>query len=156
MADASVEWPVDIDKLSKGDSIPPEVLGPFFGDSYGSHVYQRKLMAFVADLEVALVSKGKKFVLRCRQGSAAILTDLEASVYTQARFDSHVFGLMRANRRTKRVDATNLPPDERERLSRAVVVQGAVLSVMTRTLADLKAVPYQRNIPLAFDDKASA
>lgn len=140
-------WPVDIDALSKGDSIGSEILAEFFGVEYGSQVYQLRLAGFVQKLEVALWAKGKQYVLRCSQGSVSILTDTEAAEYTQARFGAHYRGLRRSHRRAAVVDRSRLADDARNRHDRALVVQGGMLAAASRAVVELKAVPYERNTP---------
>lgn len=142
-----IEWPVEIEELSKGDEIGPEVLSPWFGEDFGTNRYQLLLSNFVEKLSSALVAIGKRYVLRCRQGSAAILTDQEAAIYTQERFGAHFRGLHRSNLRAKYVDQRQLDAGERRRHEHSLLVQGAILHGADDAKKKVEPTVYQRRNP---------
>lgn len=153
---AVAEWPIELGELGKGDMIGPEILEPYFGVKMDDPVYRVKLMNFANALERALAVIGLGVVVRSDHGSAKLLTDQEAALYTQARFDAHWRGLYRTNRRAHKVDLGLLDRADRARHDRALVVQGAMLAASDGVMARLSATPYQRNTPLAFRGEADA
>jgi hypothetical protein len=123
-------FPVDYDKLDKGDIIPAQVVCDFYGIQRSSRAYALVALRFAEQVKLELSRRGKNVVIRSDHDDLRILTDEEAVDYTEREYRAGLRKAARRNADARRIDVANLTSDAAQRLDRALIIQAAQLSAL--------------------------
>ena len=154
-------YPLNAEKLNKGDTIDQETIADFLGMPRNSKAYELGVMGLAEKVRKALskVDKACTVVVTRRKdplgpGAIRVLTDSEALRFNCRGFKQGLRRAGRKHRRTMEIDASNLTVEERKSFERSLIVQGSIITsiVSTRAKAVLKAVT--RNAPPMIEHKS--
>ncbi len=112
MIDATV-YPIDYDALEKGSVISVEELEHITSKKANTYAFGLAVLAFSQKLQERLEERGLDCVIAQEKRGIKILTDIEASQYSNAEFNKHVRGMSRNLKRILSVDTSEFDSDQR-------------------------------------------
>ena len=154
-------YPLNADKLQKGDTIDQKTIAEFLGVPLNSKAYELGVLALAAKVAKALyrVNRPCTVVVTRRTdplgpGAIRVLTDEEALAYNGRAFKCGLRKSFRKHRKILEIDPSQLSSEGRKNFERTLVVQGAVLVSINRARyrAVLKAAT--RTTPPMFEHKS--
>ena len=142
-------YPLNADKLNKGDTIDQATIAEFLGVPINSKAYELGVLALSAKVAKALrrVEKLCTVVVTRRSdplgaGAIRVLTDEEALAYNGRGFKAGLRKSFRKHAHTLEIDPSQLSSQSLKNFERSLIVQGSVLASIasTRAKAVLKSV----------------
>lgn len=142
------EFPIETDKLTKGSRIDASIIEEAFGVVRGTDAYQMALLHARTYISERFRERGEIVTMTQRKHDLVVLTDEEMSPHNANGF---VMAIRKAGRkhklmlggdRSKMTDATVKSHD------RALTVQGAQLSAISKAKREVKLVTHERSTPL--------
>lgn len=131
-------YPFDLAAIRKGDVIPSSELVPIIGVPVDHKDYNLGLMELATWAERELAASHRPMVVSCENGTLKFHTDESAVAYTNKQFRSGARRMVRNHRRALQIDARNLSADDRQKLNRQLVIQGAALVAQNASIAEAK------------------
>ena len=145
-------YPLNADRLNKGDTIDQPTIADFLGVPRNSKAYELGVLALSAKVAKAMrrVDKFCTVVVTRRSdplgaGAIRVLTDEEALAHNGRGFKAGLRKSYRKHALTLEIDPAQLTSEGRQRFERALIVQGSVLASIasTRSKAIIKAAERQ-------------
>jgi hypothetical protein len=154
-------YPLNADKLSKGDTIDQETIANFLGVPRNSKAYELGVMGLADKVRRALANADKAVtvvITRRRDplgpGAIRVLTDAEALRYNGRGFKLGLRKAARKHRKTMDIDPTQLTAEERKHFERSLIVQGAIMSGIAHTRAKAVLKCAERKSPTMLEFKS--
>jgi len=121
-------FPVDFEKLKKGDVLKCEYLERVFMISPDEEQEYRFCLLTLRDqIMRELEKQGRPVTVIARHDDLVILTDEEAAEHNPREFKRGIRRMVRAHKRTLAVDITLLSHDQKLRWGRVAMNQGIIL-----------------------------
>lgn len=76
--------------LSKGTTIPPEILEKALGCKRGTERYAWELLRIIGQFRIDSRTEGDPKIIKCDKYGLRVLTDPESVKYVKDKFDSHI------------------------------------------------------------------
>jgi hypothetical protein len=133
------KYPFDFDSLQKGEFIPPEKIEAIVKLPRDHQYYSLKVLALREQIETELDARGRPVNVKSEKGGLRILTDEEARPYAEGLFNQAARALRRSHLRSCIIDTTNLSDEDKKRLERTIISQGAKLAAMRKAGRNLSA-----------------
>ena len=147
-------YPLNADKLNKGDTIDQETIAEFLNVPRNSKAYELGVMALAEKVRTALdrVSKACTVVITRRNdpngpGGIRVLTESEALRYNGRGFKLGLRKAGRKHRHTMDIDPANLSVEERKQFERSLIVQGSIIAGIAKVRAKAVLKVATRNAP---------
>jgi hypothetical protein len=122
----SERWPVDIETLNKGDTIPVERVEVIVGLQRNHPKFRLKALGVIDTIDAGMRRlRGLICTYRFLGGSIFVLTDAQAAVHNARMFDVRMDGAGRALIRKRAVDVRNLPSADVDIHDRGLTILGA-------------------------------
>jgi hypothetical protein len=141
------KWPVDFDKLNKGDIVSREVIERWGGVSANSRLFGLKLLSLKEVIERELINRGKDWTLKICDDNIVILLDAEASKYNYQMTTRRIKGVMKDHYRQLGVDTNLLSNDEKKIHDRRITIQGFLVQGVTWAKKQIGLKVHERTIP---------
>ncbi len=154
-------YPLNADKLNKGDTIDQQVIAEYLGVPINSRGYELGVLE-LAEKIARVLRRAQKPCTVVRTGRAdpmgagaiRVLTDEEALIYNGRGFKRGLRQSFRKHARTLEIDPSQLSPQALKNFERNLVVQGAVLSSITSTRAKAVLKSVERKAPPMIEHQA--
>lgn len=121
------QWPIDFERLRKGDVISESQITEAFGKRPSDKEYPFVMLRMREQIERTLEELGCPVTVKQEGTSLRILTDEEAVAYNDERFGAHARGLKRSYARQLTVDTNQLLPETVQRHTHQLAVNGRKL-----------------------------
>jgi len=142
---AKSEKQIDFSQLKKGDYVTPESIREVIGLDPKTTEYSMKMMGLVEQARRELQHLEATIVIH--KYGISILTDEQATVYNERRFDTGIGVMERAHSQAAKVDTTNFDSELKMVHARRLTVQGAIIGAVTKTRKELKLTAHERTTP---------
>lgn len=147
-------YPLNADKLEKGDTINQAVIADFLGVPLNSKAYELGVLGLADKVRRAMESAGKAVTVVVTRrsdpisaGGIRVLTDSEALRFNSRGFKLGLRRAARKHRKTMDIDPSKLTSEEQRQFERSLVVQGAIMSAVVKTRVQVALKAVQRNAP---------
>lgn len=120
---ATERYPLDFEKLRKGDYIPPEQVERISGVTRSERSYQFAIMKLKEEIQ----RNCDGYCVKQEGLGLRIQKDAEASGYLASLNNSRYRGIMRSNQLLGKVDQENLTPAQQREHERRMLVQSRML-----------------------------
>lgn len=121
------QWPIDFEKLNKGDVISESLITEAYGRRPTDREYPFVMLRLREQIERTMEELGSPVTVKQEGTSLRILTDEEAVAYNDERFSAHARGLKRSYARQLIVDTNQLRPETVQRHTHQLAVNGRKL-----------------------------
>ena len=146
MPDSLAKYPLDFDSLKKGDVINSETISSIYSVPVGSDKYKLGMLALQGQIEKELAIRGLLVTVKGFRYELKILTDPEAAIYNQKRFDDEKNALYRVYARKIAVDINNLTPEQKVKHQRELSVQGQYIQALTGVRRMVRSEAHKRQL----------
>jgi hypothetical protein len=138
-------YPFETDHLKKGDRVTRETIENAYKVKAGTDEYRlRGILRAREHVLSAFADRGEIVTLSEDKYDLVILTDEEAAIYNEHRFEIALDAARRSHGRKLAVDRAQLSAESLERHDRGLVVQGRQLHAVREAVKGL-AAPRERN-----------
>ena len=154
MDDSVQTYPLNAERLVKGDTISADVIAEFFGQPINSQNYKLRLLGLIQKISRILEDRGKPAtVIRTGRsdpigpGGIRVLTDDESPFYEARQYRHGMRKSARSHKRLLQADISQMSPETRKVFEREIVVQGAIQASIVSTRAKVAYKAVTRNAP---------
>lgn len=137
----SKKYKIDLTKLHKGDYLSPATLETVLEVPRGHKRWQLELLSLKCYIESSRLDAGSPVVLKGENEGLRVLTDSEALEYVESQFEAGRRRMRTASGKQRRVETSNLTPEERKANSYYMFRQGMLLGAMDEASRRVKARP---------------
>lgn len=141
-------YPIDYDKLQKGDRISTSELADILQVEPDTAEFSLRALALTTKIENELYRRGKDCVVVFRQQCILVLTDAESINYINTTARTGVRKICKAYDSLSKVDMVALNEDDRIRFSRSVVVTSALYQGVTQSAKTIPPEPQKSRLGL--------
>jgi len=124
------QYPLDFSALEKGTNILQEQIEEIYKVKAGSNEYDLKKLELQNRIEVELALRGLLVTVKSVKNGLRILTDPEAAIHNQKRFNNELKTLARVHSRKAAVDTANLNETEKVIHQRDLHDQGRYMQAL--------------------------
>ena len=147
-------YPLNADKLNKGDTIDQQTIADFLNLPINSKQYELGVLGLREKIKRALRRTEKAYVVVVTKrddpigpGAIRVLTDEEAVRHTGRGFKQGLRRSFRKHAEAREIDPSNLDAETRKQWERSIVVQGSILASVQSVRAKAVLKTAQRVAP---------
>jgi hypothetical protein len=145
---SAIRFPIDYESLNKGDVIAADRLERIVELPRTDAGYSLKVQMVKERIEREMEAIGRPVVLAIDQGNLKVLTDSEAAIYVDQKFQEYRRRMFRQHvRGESAIDVSKLSPDERQQHERAAYVRSKEIQALARTRREVRLESHQRQTP---------
>jgi len=144
---SATRWPIDFDAIQKGDTFTPARLEEIIGATRNANHYRFSVLSLRDRIMRELELRNRPATVAIIKGCLCVLTDEQASVYTQRQCCIKIRGHFRNLRRMRNVCIENLSAEQRKAHERSLCVEGMVAASIRKTKRALLLEPHKRATP---------
>ncbi len=148
--DSISKFPIDVDKLHKGQIIPTDELEALVGFASSSEPFRFAVLTIQT-----YINTRTTMTAVFRKDGLHILTDSQASGYNSRRFDRGLFHAQDRFRKGTEVDMANLTPAEAQQHLRNICNQGRFIAGIAATRRQIATEAHRRSIPGKLPERLS-
>lgn len=142
-------WPLDIERLSKGDYIGPEIIESWSkkGVKRSHPQFSLVQLEFKTYVEGELEEMGRNWTLKIEGIGIRILKDAEASAYNHKLQIEHTNRVIRRHHKLRGVQVDNLDGDQKKNHERAIMISSLLVTSITGVRQKIRLLPSERSTP---------
>lgn len=142
-------WPLDIERLSKGDYIGPEIIEAWSkkGVKRSHPQFSLVQLEFKTYVEGELEEMGRNWTLKSEGIGIRILNDAEASAYNHKLQIEHTNRIIRRHHKLRGVQVDNLDGDQKKNHERGIMISSLLVTSITGVREKIRLLPSERSTP---------
>lgn len=142
-------WPLDIERLSKGDYIGPEIIESWSRNGVQRHqpMFSLEQEKFRQYLDAELQELGRNWTLKSEGVGIRILKDAEASTYNHKQQVRHVNSIKRRHNKLLGVQVDNLDSTQKKGHERNLMASGLLFTSIVGVEKKIRLLPSERSTP---------
>lgn len=141
-------WPLDFDAINKGDTFTPDRLEVIVNFPKQTNAYRFAVLSLRERIMKELEDRNRPATVAIIKGCLCVLTDEQASVYTQRQCRIKIRGHFRNVKRMRAVCIENLSAEQRKSHERSLCIEGMVAAGIRKTRRTVKLESHQRSTPV--------
>ena len=140
-------YPIDVDKLNKGDYISPEQIEKIYGIQQKNREFPQKVLELREFIRFESRQKDRPLHTKIEKDGVRILDDQEDVDYTEKKYSHGRRKMMSALADEMEIDRTNLDTTTQNKLERNIICQSMELQAMRKARRRI-ITEYKRKDPL--------